>query len=156
MFVRYYLELPMPFEEAERALLTEPHAWVPGLARDAEHRSEGLLAEVGFHLAEDRRIGKRVEIELGTPHRMPSKTVLPMVWRATSAESLFPSLDADLEVASLGPHRSQLSISARYRPPMGALGRVLDRALLHRVAEATIKDFLDRVGQALQSRVSAG
>jgi hypothetical protein len=29
------------------------------------------------------------------------------------------------------------------------VGRAIDRALLHRVAEATIKDFLDRVGEAL-------
>jgi hypothetical protein len=35
---------------------------------------------------------------------------------------------------------------------MGLLGRALDRALLHRVAEATAKDFLDRVGEALQVR----
>src|SRR5205814_1634052 len=29
-----------------------------------------------------------------------------------------------------------------------------DRALLHRVAEATIKDFVDRVGQALHGRLT--
>ena len=46
----------------------------------------------------------------------------------------------------------KLSVSARYRTPMGAVGRMLDRALLHRVAEATVKDFLDRVGERLRSR----
>ncbi len=154
MFLRYYLELPLPFADVERALLDEPEAWVPGLARDAERRGERLLAEVGFTVA-DARIDKRVEIRFGTPHRMPTKTVLPMSWRAVGAEGLFPALDADLEVAGLGPTRTQLSISARYRPPMGALGRVLDRAVLHRVAEATIKDFLDRVGEGLLERVAA-
>jgi hypothetical protein len=49
----------------------------------------------------------------------------------------------------LGEDRTQLAISARYRPPRGVVGRAVDRALLHRVAEATLKDFLDRVGQAL-------
>ncbi|HEU4355584.1 MAG TPA: hypothetical protein VFT27_08350, partial [Actinomycetota bacterium] len=81
---------------------------------------------------------------------------LPMTWRATGVDGLFPSLEADVEVASLGPSRTQLSISARYRPPMGALGRALDRALLHRVAEATAKDFLDRVAEAVQLRVVPG
>lgn len=155
MFIRYYLELPLPFEEVERALVREPGTWVPGLARDAERHGENLLAEVGFAVADSRRVDKQVEIEFGRPHRIPSKTVLPMSWRATGPERLFPSLDADLEIAALGPSRSQLSISARYRPPMGTLGRVLDRALLHRVAEATIKDFLDRVGEALRGRVAA-
>jgi uncharacterized membrane protein len=56
-------------------------------------------------------------------------------------------LEADLEVAALGGSRTQLSVSARYRPPLGSVGRVIDKALLHRVAEATIKDFLDRLGE---------
>ena len=44
---------------------------------------------------------------------------------------------------------TQLAISARYEPPFGAIGRLVDRAVLHRVAEATLKDFLDRVGMAV-------
>jgi hypothetical protein len=75
-----------------------------------------------------------------------------MTWHATGVETLFPSLEADLEVAALGASRTQLSVSARYRPPLGPVGRVIDRALLHRVAEATIKDFLDRTGEILLSR----
>jgi hypothetical protein len=49
----------------------------------------------------------------------------------------------------LGRDRTQLAISARYRPPLGAVGRVADRVLLHRVAEATVKDFLDQVGERI-------
>lgn len=152
MFIRYYLDLTIPFADVEAALLAQPEAWVPGLARDAEDRGEHLLAEVGFAVDHEHRLDKRVEIEFGQPHRISAKTLLPMSWKATGPEQLFPSLDADLEVAALGSSRTQLSISARYRPPMGPLGRALDRALLHRVAEATMKDFLDRVGEVLQTR----
>jgi hypothetical protein len=151
MFARYYLDLEVPYSDVEAALTADPEAWMPGLLRDAEERGEALLAEVGF-VVEERRIDKEVEIRLGTPYRIPSKTLLPMSWSATGAERLFPQLDADIEVAALGPHRTQLSISARYRPPMGVLGRALDRAMLHRVAEATIKDFLDRVGERIRAR----
>jgi hypothetical protein len=38
---------------------------------------------------------------------------------------------------------------------MGAVGRVFDRALLHRVAEATVKDFMDSVGETVSARVHA-
>jgi hypothetical protein len=156
MFVRYYLDLSVPFETAESALLSDPTEWVPGLLRDAEHRGERLLTEVGF-ATEARRIDKEVEIQIGSPYRIPSKTLLPMTWKATGAEQLFPQLDADIELAALGTSRTQLSISARYRPPMGLIGRAIDRALLHRVAEATIKDFLDRVGESIRARIpSAG
>ncbi len=154
MFIRYFLDLPLPFEDVEARLLAAPEVWVPGLARDAEDGGEHLLAEVGFPV-DDRRVGKTVQIELGTPFRIPSKTILPLMWTATGPERLFPSLDADLEIAPLGRNRTQLSISARYLPPLGAVGRALDRALLHRVAEATIKDFLDRVGEALGAETGA-
>lgn len=148
MFARYYLELPLPFEEVEEAILRSPQDWIPRLAGDAETRGELLLAQVGFG-PPGQRLEKQVQIELGKPFWLASKTVLPMVWRATSAESLFPSLEADLEVAALGGNRTQLSVNARYQPPLGPVGRVIDRAMLHRVAEATIKAFLDGIGQAL-------
>jgi hypothetical protein len=76
-----------------------------------------------------------------------------MRWEAEGLERLFPRLEADIEIAGLGAGRTQLSISARYRPPLGAVGRVLDRNLLHRVAEATVKDFLDRIAAALSAPV---
>jgi hypothetical protein len=147
VFARYYLELPLPAEEVERLLTSAPASWIPGLAREADGVGERLLADVGF--GDRSRLDRSVAIDLGTPIRMPSKTILPLKWTAARASGLFPSLDADLEVAPLGPLRTQLAMSARYVPPFGTLGKAIDRALLHRVAEATLKDFLDRVGAAL-------
>ncbi len=156
MFVRYYLDLPIPFEEVERRLLEDPEQWVPGLALDAEARGSRLLVEVGFPMDDAHRVDKTVEIRIGESYRIPaSKTVLPLTWKATPATVLFPALEADLEIAALGAKRTQLSISARYRPPLGALGRALDKALLHRVAEATVKDFVDGVGERLSQRETA-
>ena len=94
-------------------------------------------------------------IEFGQPVRMTGKTVLPLRWTATGATGLFPSLEADLEVAPLAENHTQLAMSARYVPPLGPIGRVIDRAVLFRVAEATLKDFLDRVGEALVRDVLA-
>jgi hypothetical protein len=155
MFVRYFIDLNDPFEGVEEALIADPSSWVPGMARAAGELGEGLLAEVGFVVHDDRRVDKEVEIWIGEPYRAPGKTRLPMSWRATGPGRLFPSLDADLEVAGIGASRTQLAISAQYAPPLGSVGRALDRALLHRVAEATIKDFLDRVATAVAARVRA-
>jgi len=93
-----------------------------------------------------------VTVHLGDPVPMTTKTVIPLRWAAARGPGLFPSLDADLEVSPLGPSTTHLAISARYVPPLGALGRMVDRAILFRVAEATLKDFLDRVGQTLSSQ----
>jgi hypothetical protein len=39
---------------------------------------------------------------------------------------------------------------------LGVVGQAVDRVLLHRVAEATLKDFLDRVGQAITLSQTGG
>jgi hypothetical protein len=147
MFARYFVELPLSAEEVERALSRDPRLWLPGLAERANHRGDLLLAEVGF--GEAVRIKRTVVVELGESVRSGSKTVFPLRWAASGPGGLFPSLDADLEVASLRPGRTQLAMSARYVPPFGTVGRVIDRAVLARVAEATLKDFLDRVGDTI-------
>lgn len=147
MFARYFIELPIDPERVERALTDSPVAWLPGLAREATHRGDSLLAEIGFG---DRiRVARKVALELGQPVHTAGKVVLPLRWTPTEAPGLFPALEADLEVAPLPPDRTQLAMSARYVPPLGPLGKAIDRAVLYRVAEATLKDFLDRVGEAL-------
>jgi hypothetical protein len=147
VFARYYIELPVSSAHAEAVLADGPAAWLPGLVEAANERGDRLLAEVGF--GDDVRIARRVAVELGPSVHMSTKTVVPLHWQAAEGLGLFPSVDADLEVAPLGPGATQLAISARYVPPLGRLGRVIDRALLHRVAEATLKDFLDGVGEAV-------
>jgi hypothetical protein len=156
VFIRYYLELQLPFDDVERALLADPASWLPGMATEAEDQGERLLVEVGFEMGDDRRIDREVRIEVGEPVSVPSSTTtLPITWKAEHGARAFPQLDADIEIAALGAKRTQLSMSARYRPPLGRIGRTLDKALMHRVAEATVKDFLDRVGERLALRSGA-
>ena len=81
--------------------------------------------------------------------------MVPLQWTSSGATGLFPSLDADLEVAPLGPGRTQLAMSARYDPPFGPVGRAVDRAVLSRVAEATLKDFLERVAETILEKWDA-
>jgi hypothetical protein len=147
MFARYYVELPMPADHLQERLLASPSAWLPGLAADAHAHGEQLLADVGF--GERVRVSRRVIVEVGTPLRRHSTTLLPIRWRPAATSGLIPELEGDLEVAALTPSSAQLSISARYSPPIGRVGAAIDRALLHRVAEATLKDFLDRVADGL-------
>jgi hypothetical protein len=151
--VRYFTELPFPVAQVEGALLRSPKRWIVRLAREAGQRGELLLTEVGFG-APGRRVEKKVLIDVGRPFRRPSKTILPITWRATGPSRLFPEMKADIGIAPLGGNRTQLSFSGRYEPPFGLVGRAVDRALLHRVAEGTAKDFLDRTAEVLESMLS--
>jgi hypothetical protein len=152
MVARYYVELPVAPARVEAALLQDPSTWMTHLAEHANRRGDSLLAEVGF--GEDVRIARTVAIEFGHNVRAGNKFVQPFRWSANGPAGMFPALDADLEVAPLGNESTQLAISARYVPPLGKLGRLIDRAVLARVAEATVKDFLDRVAAALVENVA--
>lgn len=152
MFARYFIELPFPTAVVERVLEEDPAARLGAIAQRANKRGDELLADVG--IGERHRVERTVEVRLGSVIRTATKTVVPFSWQAVGpARGLFPTLEADLEIAPLGPGSTQLSISARYAPPLGVVGRILDRAVLHRVAEATIKDFLDQVGEAVAGTV---
>jgi hypothetical protein len=145
--------LPHPRAALEKALLSAPESLIPSLASFADERGQHLLAEVGFPV-DGHRVSKNVEIDVGTPVASAGKTWIPIAWRATGPSGLFPVLDAELEFASLGTKLTQLSLNGRYQPPLGLLGRTIDKALLFRVAEATIKDFVDRLARAIEAAVT--
>lgn len=147
MFARYFVELPIEPWRIERALTDAPAHWLTRIAVEAHHRGDTLLAEVGF--GERVRVARKVTLALGVPIHTAGKTVIPLGWKPTDAPGLFPALEADLEVAPLAPDRTQLAMSARYEPPLGLIGKVIDRSILYRVAEATLKDFLDRIADAI-------
>jgi hypothetical protein len=154
MFVRYFLELPFPAELVESALLSSPGDWIPGAIEDASRHGEALLAEVGFETA-GRRVQRKVELEIAEPIRMGFSTLLPIKWRAAGLSGLFPVMEADIEVAALGRSRTQLSFNGRYSPPLSVVGQAVDRVLFHRVAEATTKDFVERMAARLSARLAA-
>jgi hypothetical protein len=71
-------------------------------------------------------------------------------WEVTGPGGmLFPVLDADVGLIEAGPQSTRLTIAGVYRPPLGPLGEALDRAILHRVASATIRGFLSRVATGI-------
>ena len=76
--------------------------------------------------------------------------VVAIRWEATGpGGALFPALDADLKLTPAGDEATMLAVSGAYRPPLGGLGAGLDRALLHRVAQATIRAFTHQIGAAI-------
>jgi hypothetical protein len=153
VFIRYYVELAHAMPDVECAFLQAPSSWLENLAVRADERGQRLLIEVGYPL-DNYRIVKRVSMIMGDPVRSPSRTWIPISWKATGASGLFPILDGDLEIAGLGPACTQLAFSARYNPPLGLIGRTVDRTLLSRVAEASVKDFVDRIAQRLEAQVT--
>jgi hypothetical protein len=79
---------------------------------------------------------------------------LPLRWEATGAgRESFPALDADITLTpTLTPALEQatrLTLAGVYRPSLGSLDAGLDRVILHRVADATIRAFVLDVAEAM-------
>jgi hypothetical protein len=76
--------------------------------------------------------------------------VLPLRWEASGAAGrLFPVLDANLVLTPSGESAATLALNGAYRPPLGSLGEVLDRAVLNRAAAATVRSLLARVADSM-------
>jgi hypothetical protein len=155
MVVRYFIEVPLPAGQVEQALLESPAGWLSAIAGVAQERGDGLLVEVGVGPME-ARLRRRVSMRLGEPVRFPSMTSVPSPGSRSAWKASSPASTPTSSSAPLGEDRTQLAISARYQPPLGVVGHALDRVLLHRVAGATLKDFLDRVGQVIALSQTGG
>jgi hypothetical protein len=71
-------------------------------------------------------------------------------WQATGPGGrLFPALDADLALTPAGEHATRLSLAGAYRPLLGPVDAGLDKAIFHKVAQATVRSLLARVADAL-------
>lgn len=150
MFVRYYVFVDLPFRVVESRLLAARDGWLQSLAQDAS-RSSLTLAKVG---TDEHRIplGKLVEIRFGEPFRRDAqRTALSFTWQATNVRALFPKFEGDIEISHWREATTQLAFNANYQPPLGQVGLALDRAALHLLAEALIKDFVDAIAATIEN-----
>lgn len=149
VFLRYYVMIGRPFAEVETEVTADAEHWMPAMAQRANGHGVKLLSELGFDVGA-LRIGRRIEVKLGAPRRTAGVTLVAVRWRAATRAGLFPALEGQLEIAKLGLTTTQVGLSASYEPPLGLVGKIADRALLHRVAEVTVQDFMGRIGERLE------
>jgi hypothetical protein len=75
---------------------------------------------------------------------------LAIRWEAAApGGGLFPVLDADIRLAAAGDGMTLLTLAGSYRPPFGPVGEMLDRAVLHHVAAATVENFVSQVARGI-------
>jgi hypothetical protein len=154
MFIRHSVHVGRPAGELGRELRQWPPRWLPETIGDPTGE-RSFEARVGFSAA-GARIGKKVELTVGAPSEEGDWVVIPLAWQATGPTGMFPVLDARLRVEPIGPGASRLSLAGTYQPPLGALGREIDGAVLHGVAEATLRDFVEGVAGRLSRRATTG
>jgi hypothetical protein len=141
MFVQYSVHVNRAAEECSAALARGPRTWFPRLQADN-------ASDVGLRVA-GVSIHKRVTVELGEPEKKGEWTNVPISWKATFPEHLFPVLVGRLELVPVENKLTRLTISGMYEPPLGRLGALIDEAIMHSVAEATVREVTESIAAQL-------
>jgi hypothetical protein len=119
-------------------------------SEDAYDQGSAGLARIGMS-----GLSKLVRVQARDLAWAQGSVGLAIRWEATGpGGGLFPVLDADIRLAPAAEGGTVLTLAGVYRPPLGALGQALDRALLHRVAVTTIRGFLAQVAASITSRAA--
>ena len=147
-FVQYFSEISKPFERIVD-VLPEVLVRLDELGEDSYREGEELLVLIGYRTYKVAA-AKAVRLQAGTPIREQSSIRIPLSWAATGTPRLFPKMTADLMMFPLGDQLTQIRFEGVYQPPLGAVGRMLDRVILHRVAEMSVKDLVDRIVAILE------
>lgn len=148
-----HTDVKVRFDDAIELLTTAPER-VLQEATDATGggEDEEILAALRARVA-GMTFSREVVIEVEPPRHVEAmRTILPLRWRAASADALFPTVDAQLEIAALSmyPPRVQLTLTGSYDPPFGGAGDVIDRVLVHRLAANVVEDFVLAVAERLE------
>ena len=136
MFVGDEVRLDVSFALARERLarLSESGALL-GTSEDAYGPGLGRVGTAG--------VDKLVRVQVRELTQTDRSAGLALRWEATGAGGgLFPVLDADIKLAPAGKQGTWLTMTGAYRSPFGPLGEALDRAVLHRVAAATVRSFV--------------
>jgi hypothetical protein len=148
MLVYDFIRIPLPVADVRDRLLAGVSGLLQQVAEAAYDEGEELLSRVG-PFGPVPGLSKAVKVYAGKVRDRDQGFVMPLRWSATGPTELFPVMEADLEISPLGADESQLRLSGSYDPPLGPIGRQMDRLLLHQLAESTVRAFLSELVTAL-------
>ncbi len=143
----------VPFPEVSLILADDAQAVVGAHGRRI---GDQTMIDLSAH---SRRFGiglsSEAVVDVGTPRAEPGPipaVTVPLSWRAAHRTGLFPTMDGALEAFPATVDRTELVITGEYEPPLGRVGELADRALLHRVASAVVAELLESVADEIRKR----
>lgn len=154
--LRCYQYVNRPYEQVRALLRHEPLELLQRATTSAAARAGALAANLhvtvgGIEVGVDVKPYLQKIREEGTVAGLSPVTCLEIGWEASRAPGLFPSMQhLELSAWPLSSTETQLEVTGEYRPPLGAVGNVVDAAVGHRIAEASVHRFLDDVVEQMK------
>src|SRR6202162_1144248 len=109
MFVRHSVHIDYPVAACTDALMSGPRKWFPRLSGKG-------VGSVGVHIG-GVPVSKRVAGTLGEPIKTATWTVIPLEWKATFPEQLFPKMAGRIELAPVDTAVTRLPVRRMCAPP---------------------------------------
>lgn len=154
--IRVFDYVNQPFERVRAALLADATDIFGRATNVASARTQRIASALRVNVA-GIEIGKEIAIEVcgsfdGSrggigPVR---ETHIQLHWSAVGGASLFPTMRADLALYPLSSTETQLDLTGSYEPPLGLLGDAIDALVGHRIAEASVHQFIVDVAEQLR------
>jgi hypothetical protein len=156
--LRCYQYINRPYAQVREVLRSHPLELLQGATNSAAARAKSLAANLKVSLG-----GVEVGVDIRTYLHgvrdedavagLPPVTRVEIGWEAARAPTLFPVMRAQLSAWPLTSTETQLEVEGEYRPPLGVVGNVMDAAVGHRVAEASVHRFLEDTVEQLKREI---
>jgi hypothetical protein len=153
--LRCYQYVNRPYERVRELLHSYPLELLQRATTSAAARAGALAANLrvefaGIEIGVDvRPLLRGVRENAGASGQQPNMS-LEIGWEASRTPGLFPSMNLELSAWRLSSTETQLEIVGEYRPPLGPVGNVIDAAVGHRIAEASVHRFLDDIVEQIR------
>jgi hypothetical protein len=147
MFVQRCVHIDHPVGAVMAVIAASPREWFAPLDEYGE-------AAIGPHIA-GIGLRKKVAVEVGPPVTTGDWTEIHVTWKATFIEKLFPVMVGKVELAPVDAVTTKLTVCGMYEPPFGPLGKQIDDAFMHTVAEATVADLAQSIARRIDDAVLA-
>ncbi len=145
-------EVAVPYDDAIELLAADAGELLQAATDETVEHAREVVTRLEVPIA-GFEIGRDVTIEVGEFEPVAIlRARVPISWHATEQASLFPYVEAHLELSSvtLEPPVTKVSLVGSYEPPFGLLGAAGDVAGGHRIAEAAADRFVELVAERLR------
>jgi hypothetical protein len=157
--IRCYDYVNQPYERVRDVLKREALVVFQSATKAAASRAESVAAELhvdfgGLGIKADIKISVKNVEEKRDEALSTLVTRLPLEWEAANKPRLFPLMKGELLIYPLTTTETQLDFSGFYEPPFGTVGKAMNAVVGHRVAEASVHQFITDVASYLRHAIT--
>lgn len=148
-----------PYQAVRDKLTADASEVFRNATKVAAMRAKSVASELRVNIG-GIEIGTDIEISVKSIEEEPKKalsspvTRIQLEWKASKMPGLFPFMKAELAVYPLTSTETQLYLSGNYEPPLGALGGLIDSVVGHRIAEASVHQFITDIAVYLRKEMA--